>query len=504
MNKIISANINGFVFNIDELAYEKLKQYLDRIKEHVRNEEVMTDIENRIAELFDYKLKNGSQAIFDRDVEDIIQQIGSPEQFGNEEAEDSSQGHKRASDTHERKKYRRLYRNDDDKIIGGVCSGIAAYFGIDPLFLRIGFAISLFAFGTGVLLYLFLMIILPKATTPAEKLEMMGEPVDFNNLGKTIEKDIKDAYNRYQPDVKTGFERFLEVLVKVGAIVLIIFMISIFVPVSIGVFTSVGIASWFLPLINSYMFLSPNEGVIILIGLILFFIVPIIGAGYKLVRIAFKVKPMNRVLSIVLSIFWFIGFCLLSYSTYHIGQEFSSSSSVVQTDTMLIKSGGTIVIRARNTEGKQRFIINDREGDEKISIHSREDFKEFIDDKIGRNIELKVVKGYGDKPVITVLKRSNGKNRQVASEYANLIRYDYEKSDSVLLFDDYFTTGSEQLWRNQKVRVIIEMPSQYNFIIDGSCSGIMNDRHFDDYDDYEEGSIFNKQLHIDESGKIVN
>ena len=89
MNKIISANINGFVFNIDELAYEKLKQYLDRIKEHVRNEEVMTDIENRIAELFDYKLKNGSQAIFDRDVEDIIQQIGSPEQFGNEEAEDA-------------------------------------------------------------------------------------------------------------------------------------------------------------------------------------------------------------------------------------------------------------------------------------------------------------------------------------------------------------------------------------------------------------------------------
>lgn len=503
MNKIISANINGFVFNIDEKAYEKLKNYLERIKENVKNDEVMMDIENRIAELFDYRLKNGSQAIFDRDVEDIIQQIGSPEQFGQEELENGKES-KKESNYSERRKYRRLYRNEDDKVIGGVCSGIASYFGIDPLFLRIGFAVSLFAFGTGILLYIFLMIVLPVAATPAEKLEMMGEPVDFNNLSKTIEKDFKDAYNRYQPEVKTGFERFLEILVRVGAVVLIIFLISLFVPVSIGIFTSVGVASWFLPIINSYMFLSPNEGIIILIGLILFFVVPLIGAGYKLVRVVFKTKPMNKVLSILLSIFWFIGFCLLSYSTYNIGQEFSSSSSIVQTDTIDVAQGGTIVIRARNTEGKQRFIINDRDGDEKISIHSREDFKDFLDDRIGRNIELKIVKGYASKPVITVIKRSNGRNRLLAGEYSNKIGYNYQKSDSSVLFDDYFTTGSDQLWRNQKIRIIIEIPKNFKFVIDGSCSGIMNDRHFDDYDDYEEGSIFNKQLHIDEQGKIVN
>lgn len=503
MNKIISANINGFVFNIDELAYEKLKKYLETIREKVKNHEVMTDIENRIAELFDYRLKNGSQAIFERDVEDIMQQIGSPEQFGQEEQETQKEKNTSEYTQREKRKYRRLYRNEDDKVIGGVCSGIGAYFGIDPLFLRIGFAASLFLFGTGVLLYIILMVAMPVASTPSEKLEMMGEPVDFNNLGKTIEKDFKEAYTRYKPEVKTGFERFLEVLVKVGSVVLLIFMISLFIPVSIGLFTSVGVASWFLPLINSYVFLSPEQGLIILLGMILFFLIPVIGVGYKLVRIVFKTRPMSKGLSIVMSVLWFVGFCLLSYSTYTIGQEFSSSSTLAQTDTLNIKPGSTLIIRARNTEARQRFVINDEDGDEKITINSREDMKEFLDDRIGRNIEMKIIRGYGDKPVVNIIRRSNG-NGRLAARFAGNITYDYEKTDSTLLFNDYFSTGESKLWRNQKVRIIIEIPRNYNFIIDGSCSEIMNDRHFEDYDDYEAGSIFNKTLHLDESGRIVN
>src|SRR5574343_631075 len=174
MHKIISANINGFIFSVDEKAYEHLRQYLDSIRQKVKNEEVMTDIENRIAELFDYKIKNGSQAILMKDVEEIISQIGSPEQFGGEEHEEEKTQRAETS-SFQRRKYRRLYRNEDDKMIGGVCSGLAAYFGIDPMLVRVAFALSFFAFGTGFLLYIFLMVIVPKAVTPSEKLEMMGE-----------------------------------------------------------------------------------------------------------------------------------------------------------------------------------------------------------------------------------------------------------------------------------------------------------------------------------------
>lgn len=508
MNKIISANINGFVFNIDEMAYDKLKQYLETIRQRVNNQETIMDIENRIAELFDYRLKNGSQAIFDRDVEDIMSQIGSPEQFGQEETESRTEKTETSYSYNERRKYRRMYRNDDDKVIGGVCSGIAAYFGIDPLFLRIGFGVSFFVFGAGFLFYIFLMVILPKAITPAEKLEMMGEPVDFNNLGKTIEKDFKDAYVRYKPEMKTGFERFVEIMVKVGSIVLIVLMISIFVPVGIGLFTSIGVASWFLPTMNSYIFMSPNEGIIVLIGLILFFIIPLIGGIYKLIRVAFKTRPMNKYVSISLSLFWFIGFCLLAYSTYSIGKEFSISRSIVTTDTLDIKPNTTLVIRANTTGGNQRFIISDDEGEHHHrTIHSSEDAREFIDeldDEIGRNVRLKIVRGYGSKPVVKVIRRSSGNSGRSAYLFAERISYDYSKDSSSIILNDHFTKGEARLWRNQKVRIILEIPKDMDFILDGTCDEIMNDTHFDDYDHHDENAIFDKKLHIDDKGKIVN
>ncbi|MFN5890450.1 MAG: PspC domain-containing protein, partial [Bacteroidota bacterium] len=81
MNKILNANINGFVFPIDEGAYEQLKMYLDQLRSGIQDAEVYQDIENRIAELFNYKLKTGKQAIFESDVNDIILQVGSVDEL---------------------------------------------------------------------------------------------------------------------------------------------------------------------------------------------------------------------------------------------------------------------------------------------------------------------------------------------------------------------------------------------------------------------------------------
>ena len=159
MNKIISANINGFVFQIDELAYTKLKAYLDMIKQKVGNAEVAQDIENRIAELFSERLKNGSTAVFDQDVDEVMQQVGNPEQFGAEENDEKVEGGS-SNTTYQEPIKRRLYRDADDKVIGGVCSGIATYFGLDPVIIRLAFAGALFFFGSGVVLYILLMIVL--------------------------------------------------------------------------------------------------------------------------------------------------------------------------------------------------------------------------------------------------------------------------------------------------------------------------------------------------------
>ncbi len=138
MNRIISANINGFVFQIDELAYDRLKQYLESLRLRITEKEVYDDIENRIAELFSHLLNTGTPAIFLNHVEDVIAQVGSAEELGDAmdsvdrdgaaEGEAFTSGAASASASghtgggHDK----RLYRNEDDVGVYGVCSGMAA------------------------------------------------------------------------------------------------------------------------------------------------------------------------------------------------------------------------------------------------------------------------------------------------------------------------------------------------------------------------------------------
>ncbi len=500
MNKIISANINGFVFQIDELAYVKLKAYLDMIRQKVNNSEVVQDIENRIAELFNEKLGNGSIAIFDTDVDEVMQQIGKPEEFGSEEQEDQQGKTGNASGLDlQGKAKRRLYRDSDDKVIGGVCSGIAAYFGLDPVLVRLAFAASFFFFGTGIILYILLMIVIPKANTPAEKLEMRGEPVDYKNLSRTVEMEFKDAYQRYKPEVKTGFERFLEILVRVGMIALLIFLVSIFIPGCFGILTGIGIASWSLPALSSYLFTDPADSVVILIGLILFILIPLFGVFYSILRFALKFGPLNRVLSISLSVLWFTGFCMLAYSTYKIGMQFSESGKISAEDTLKFRSGlqNTIVLRTNATHNRSQFLINDEDGEKRIRIRSQDDLKEEIDRGISEQVQLNIVQGFHSSPVVKITRYSNGRTKNDALERASQIEYAYELRDSVLYLDETFGRSGQSLWRNQRVLVTIEVPMHYRLYIDRSCESIL------DLNWGDEEEVTGRYLRVDHRGVKV-
>src|SRR6478735_4643245 len=178
MKKVININFQGRVIPIEETAFELLKQYTESLRRYFANEEgrdeIINDIESRIAELFSERLKAGSICITDSDVDTIIGSMGRPEDF---EAQDSDGGS--TSGTTGSSAYRsessyqstgpspitgsrntrgRFYRNADDKIIGGVCSGLANYFGIDPVILRILFVVL---FGGLFWVYILLWIIVP-------------------------------------------------------------------------------------------------------------------------------------------------------------------------------------------------------------------------------------------------------------------------------------------------------------------------------------------------------
>lgn len=199
MKKTFSINLNGIVFNIDEDAYEKMQSYLTSIERHFSREEerkeIIADIEARLAEIFSGKTSASKQVINMDDVDEVIRMMGQPGDFADEEAEEIPK-----EDPLYHKKYRRMYRDPDSRLIGGVCSGLSAYFGMDPVFLRLIFLIAFFGFGVGLLVYLILWIVLPEARTTAQKLEMRGEKVNVSNIGNFV----KEEFNNVKRNINFG------------------------------------------------------------------------------------------------------------------------------------------------------------------------------------------------------------------------------------------------------------------------------------------------------------
>jgi phage shock protein PspC (stress-responsive transcriptional regulator) len=187
MKITVSINLGGYFFNIDEDAYAELKMYLRNLELHFAGEEssseILSDIETRMAELFRTKLTTYKQVIVIDDVRQAISVLGSPEDISDHEVT-SARG-KFSSPG-----YHRMYRDPDNRIIGGVCAGMGAYWDIDPVIVRIIFIALIFAGGIGALVYLILYIVLPEAKTTAQKIEMKGEPVNIHNIKEAVKKEF--------------------------------------------------------------------------------------------------------------------------------------------------------------------------------------------------------------------------------------------------------------------------------------------------------------------------
>ncbi|MCX6225031.1 MAG: PspC domain-containing protein [Bacteroidia bacterium] len=175
MKRTIQINLAGTIFNIDDDAYEILRDYLNAVERQfmssVEGREVMNDLETRMSELFTERLKPLRQVISAEDVREVLKVLGAPEDIGgrNEGGQRYSQPFSNRYDGPRRS--RRMYRDGQDKSVGGVCSGLAYYFNTDPLLLRILFVIGMFM-GFGFFLYLVLWIAVPQAQTPEQVREM--------------------------------------------------------------------------------------------------------------------------------------------------------------------------------------------------------------------------------------------------------------------------------------------------------------------------------------------
>ncbi|MDI3526301.1 MAG: phage shock protein [Tenuifilum sp.] len=177
MKKTISASLNRKAYILDEDAYEMLERYLSSLEYHFQSDEnkteILNDIETRIAEHFDNIIKVEGQVINTENVKNVIATIGTPSDIDSDDLNTSSVS---------QKAYPKLYRDLEERVLGGICSGMGHYWKVDPVLFRLVFVLLALWGGIGILIYLVLWIVIPPAKTPSERLEMKGEQFNINNI----------------------------------------------------------------------------------------------------------------------------------------------------------------------------------------------------------------------------------------------------------------------------------------------------------------------------------
>ena len=320
MKKTLTVNLNNIVFHIDDDAYELLQNYLSAVEKQLSEDErkeVMSDIEARVAELFTERLQRNKNVVNKEDVEQIIEVLGKPSQFGGEESETETQSETGKQD---KKRSRRFYRDPENTVLGGVCGGLSAYLGMDVTLLRIIFIILVFV-GVGMIIpvYLIVWLIAPPAVTVAQRLEMQGEDVtidsikgEFNNVKNYVESDkFKNSagnIGRTIGDVLGGI--FKAIFGFLGAVLGFagVILLGVLVLALMFLIFEPGILNGFTPeIVTSTDVLSSEKAVLFIISLLLVVGCPIFMIIHWVVRLVSGKKEFPKNTFWVTIVLWFAG-----------------------------------------------------------------------------------------------------------------------------------------------------------------------------------------------------
>ena len=341
MKKTLTVNLGGTVFNIDDDAYLMLDNYLINLRQHFRKDkgadEIVDDIERRISELFSEKIRSGLQVITLADVEEVISRMGKPEEMDSEdggnsqEAGETGYGPGAWSRREEAQKVRRrLFRNPDDKMLGGVCSGFAAYTGLDVTLTRLLlFVIMIFGCGALIPIYIICWLIIPEARTAAEKLSMHGEAVTVENIGKTVTggfEKMTDGVSSYMRSDKPrtllqrigdGLVSIVGWILKIGLVVLVVvfspvllalgvaFVALLFAAIAVAIGGGAALFSLF-PTMDIVLPSSPFAAIVMYIAGILLVAIPLFSLVYAILRGMLKWQPMSGGLKWTLLLLWVV------------------------------------------------------------------------------------------------------------------------------------------------------------------------------------------------------
>jgi phage shock protein PspC (stress-responsive transcriptional regulator) len=501
MDKTININLGGTLFQIDEEAFRTLRDYLQAINSRFSNvqggHETIEDIESRIAEIFQSQ-KGMAGVITKENVDAMISILGKPEDFDHGEPEIESIPYSSQK--------RKMYRNTDDTIVGGVCSGIAAYLDSDPVLFRILFVLSVIFFGVGFFIYIALWIALPAARTDSQKRAMYGNSYyAAGSPGRNSESGQLTGTQRYDTGynspsrIGNAINEVFRAIGKVCYIIVRIFLIIIGVTfvitgfllilsfVMIIIFKYPGAFSidssginliYFSDFLNYIVNPAVAPWIMILTSVVL--ILPLIALIYWGVKLIFWFRVNDGAVNLIALVVWVMSITALAIICFNEGISFAETgkSSV---ETVLPDSPDTLYI---TTDLKIADLIYDKQ----ISL-PHDEYSVFINDEKKELYILPYIsvdRSYDKLTRIEMRKRSTGRNETEAIKKTDALLFNYSINNNILKIDEYFTVPTGRKWAVDKVGMHLYIPKGTILKFDNN-SRIRVHSHFqNEFDEYLE------------------
>lgn len=463
MDKTISISLGGFSFIVDDRAYQKLKNYLDEVRQSLNGmegtDDIIADVEVRIAELFKQRL-DSREVVNEHDVEYIIGVMGRPEQYLNEDDETAgvSDSGKTYTGKPEEGGKRKLYRDPDDKILGGVLSGLAHYLGIETWITRLIWILLFFAdipmTGTSftILSYIILWIILPKAETATQKYEMFGQTGDFETIKRNVSSSVTGV--KSGNSASNVFGEILRAIAKLFLIFFGIILLLIGISLLLSAISLLFLPDGLMPMkifnhIVDYEWQSWATKIFgfLLLGIPAYFLM-LFG-----IKMMYDKMKIHKTISLTAVGVWLIAILGASVLTSTLVKSFSrnieysnKSAYTVDSDTISLAFNEYKTVGTKKMKWGMEYDIDDFE-----------EFDGKLNKKIERNVEVR--QSPNNEVYLDVVYSSKGSSLDNARKNAEQIEYNYSmNSKGELTLDNYLSLPKDVKFRNQDVNIVVYLP----------------------------------------------